>query len=123
MDIAKRNAEEARASDHALSLSYALAEAACPVALFVGDLAAAECLIEMLLEHSAKHALSLAHAWGRYLEGVLRIKGGDAVTGLQLLRTTFDELGETRFVLRYTAFLGAFVEGLISAGQVAHCGD
>jgi hypothetical protein len=116
---AKRNVEEARASDHALSLCYALAEAACPLALFVGDLATAERLVAMLLDRSAKHALSLAHACGRYLEGVLRIKRGDAVTGLQLLRTTVDELGETRFVLRYTAFLGALMEGLIGAGQVA----
>jgi predicted ATPase/class 3 adenylate cyclase len=116
---ATRNVEEAQASDHALSLSYALAEAACPVALFVGDLVTAEGLVAMLLEHSAKHALSLAHAWGCYLEGVLHIKRGDAVTGLQRLRTTFDELGETRFVLRYTAFLGALAEGLIGAGQVA----
>src|SRR4029450_2928913 len=113
------NVEEARASDHALSLCYALAEAACPVALFVGDLATADCLVAMLLDLSAKHALSLANACGRYLEGVLRIKRGDAVTGLQLLRTTVDELGETRFVLRYTAFLGALVEGLIGAGQIA----
>jgi predicted ATPase len=52
------------------------------------------------------------------LEGVLRIKRGDAATGLQLLHITFDELGETRFVLRYTAFLGALVEGLIGVGQV-----
>jgi predicted ATPase len=73
----------------------------------------------MLLDHSAKHALSLAHAWGCYLEGVLHIKRGEAVTGLQRLRTAFNELGETRFVLRYTAFLGALVEGLIGVGQAA----
>jgi predicted ATPase len=119
MHTAKRNVEEARASDHALSLCYALAEAACPLALFVGDLATADGLVAMLLDRSAKHALSLAHACGRYLEGVLRIKRGDAVTGLQLLRAALDELGETRFVLRYTAFLGALVEDLIGAGQVA----
>jgi predicted ATPase len=119
MHTAKRNVEEARVSDHALSLCYALAEAACPVALFVGDLATADGLVAMLLDLSAKHALRLAHACGRYLEGVLRIKRGDAVTGLQLLRTTVDELGETRFVLRYTAFLGALADGLIGAGQVA----
>jgi predicted ATPase/DNA-binding winged helix-turn-helix (wHTH) protein len=118
MHTVKSNVEEARASGHALSLCYALAEAACPVALLVGDLAAGECFVSMLLDHSARHALALSHAWGRYLEGVLRIKRGDAVAGLRLLRTTFDELGETRFVLRYTAFLGALAEGLTGAGQV-----
>jgi predicted ATPase/DNA-binding winged helix-turn-helix (wHTH) protein len=118
MRTVKSNVEEARASDHALSLCYALAEAVCPVALLVGDLAVAECFVAMLLDHSARHGLALSHAWGRYLEGVLRIKRGDALTGLQLLRTTFDDLGETRFVLRYTAFLGVLAEGLIGAGQV-----
>jgi predicted ATPase/DNA-binding winged helix-turn-helix (wHTH) protein len=119
MRTAKSNVEEARVSDHALSLCYALAEAACPVALLVGDLAAAECFLAMLLDRSARHALTLWHAWGRYLDGVLHIKRGDALTGLRLLRTTFDALGETRFVLRYTAFLDALVEGLTGAGQVA----
>jgi predicted ATPase len=52
------------------------------------------------------------------LDGVLVIKRGDALTGLRLLRTLFDELGETRFVLRYTAFLDALAEGLAGAGQV-----
>jgi predicted ATPase len=113
------NVEEARASDHALSLSYALAEAACPVALLVGDLAAAEGLVATLLDHSARHGLSLAHAWGRYLEGVLRIKRGDARTGFRLLRAMFDELGQTRFVLRYTAFLGVLAEALTGAEQVS----
>jgi predicted ATPase len=116
---AKDNVEEARASDHALSLCYALAEAVCPIALLVGDLAAAECFVAMLLDHSARHALALWHAWGRYLDGVLVIKRGDALNGLRLLRILFDELGATRFVLRYTAFLDAFAEGLTSAGQVA----
>jgi predicted ATPase/DNA-binding winged helix-turn-helix (wHTH) protein len=120
MRTAKNNVEEARASDHALSLCYALAEAACPVALLVGDLAAAECFLAMLLDRSARHALTLWHAWGRYLDGVLRIKHGDALAGLRLLRTTFGELGETRFVLRYTAFVDALAEGLAGAGQVAH---
>jgi predicted ATPase len=112
-------AEEARAGDHALSLCYALAEAACPVALLVGDLAAAEGFLAMLLDRAARHALALWHAWGRYLDGVLRLKRGEAASGLRLLRTTLGELGETRFVLRYTAFLDALAEGLSGAGQVA----
>jgi hypothetical protein len=36
----ERTIERARASDHAISLCYTLARAACPVALWVGDLAA-----------------------------------------------------------------------------------
>jgi predicted ATPase len=116
---AEHAVEEARAGGHALSLCYALAEAACPVALLVGDLAAADGFLATLLDRAARHALTLWHAWGRYLDGVLRLKRGDLPTGLRLLRATLGELGETRFVLRYTAFLGALAEGLSGAGQVA----
>ena len=51
MHTAQRTIETAQASHHMISLCYALARAACPVALWVGDLAAAECYVSMLLDH------------------------------------------------------------------------
>jgi hypothetical protein len=42
MRTVQRNVEEALAIDHALSLCNALADAACPIALLIGDLDAAE---------------------------------------------------------------------------------
>lgn len=59
MRTAQRTIERARASDHAISLCYALARAACPVALWVGDLAAAERYVSMLLDHSAKLGMAV----------------------------------------------------------------
>jgi hypothetical protein len=41
MRAAENNIEDAQATNHALTLCYALALAACPIALLVGDLAAA----------------------------------------------------------------------------------
>ena len=62
-DQARRTAQstvdDARALDHAVSLCLALCEAACPVALFTGDLAAAESYVAMLLDSSAAHALPI----------------------------------------------------------------
>src|SRR6266571_8589725 len=75
---AQENAEDARAIDHALSLCYAL-EAACLVPLWMGDLSAAERSVAMLLDHSARHALTVWHARGRCLNGVLLIKRGDSL--------------------------------------------
>jgi hypothetical protein len=49
----------ARTSQHALSLCNALAQAACPIALFVGDLAVAEQWVTALIEHSERHALAV----------------------------------------------------------------
>ena len=49
----------------------------------------------------------------------LLIPRSDAASGLGLLRTALGELLETRFVLRYTSYLGALAAGLGRAGQVA----
>jgi predicted ATPase/DNA-binding winged helix-turn-helix (wHTH) protein len=119
MRAAHRSVEDARAADHAISLCFALAQAACPIAMFVGDLAAAEHYVEMLLDHSTRHALPLWHAWGRSHQGALVIRRGDVVTGLRLLRAGFDELGEARSALRFTHFLGHIADALGRAGQIA----
>jgi predicted ATPase len=115
----QRTMERARASDHAISLCYTLARAACPVALWVGDLAAAECYVSMLLDHSAKLAMAVWQAEGRCFKGMLLIRRDRGDTGLRLLRTALDELRETGSALRDSAFLCALVEGLAGAGQVA----
>jgi predicted ATPase/DNA-binding winged helix-turn-helix (wHTH) protein len=119
MREAHSSVEDARAADHAISLCFALAQAACSIAMFVGDLAAAEHYVGMLLDHSTRHALPLWHAWGRSHQGVLVIRRGDVSTGLRLLRAGFDELGEARSALRFTHFLGHIAAALGCAGQIA----
>jgi hypothetical protein len=69
MRTAKSAVEEARETNHALSLCYALAHAACPTILWVQDPAAPEADIEMLLELSARHALPSWGALGRAFQG------------------------------------------------------
>src|SRR3984893_18409537 len=104
-DQARRTAEssvaDARATNHAISLVYALALAACPIALFIGDLAAAEHYVEMLLDHSTRHALARWRALGRSHQGMLLIQRGDLSIGLQLLRAGFDEPGAAGSVPRH----------------------
>jgi predicted ATPase len=119
MGTVQRTIERARASDHAISLCYTLARAACPVALWVGDLAAAQRYVSMLLDHSAKLAMAVWQAEGRCFEGMLLIKRDEDDAGLRLLRTALDELRETGSVLRDSAFLCALAEGLAGTGKVA----
>ena len=115
---AQSSVDGARASDHALSLCNALAQAACPVAHFVGDLAAAEHWVTMLIEHSERHALAVWRIWGRCWNGVLLIRRGNAATGVPLLRAALHELRAAGYVLRYTGFLGVLAHALGGAGQV-----
>jgi predicted ATPase len=115
---AHSSVEDARAANHAISLCTALVHAACPLALWTGDLAAAEHYGTMLIEHSTRHALALWRAYGRSFQGMLVIKRGDVDTGLQLLRAGFDEFGEAgSALLRFIALLMA--EALGRAGQHA----
>jgi predicted ATPase len=98
-------------------LCYALSQAACPIALWVGDLVTAERYVTMQLDHATRHALALWHAWARCHQGVLVIKRGDIANGLRLLREGYDELGEARFAaLRLIAFQMAGSLGC--AGQI-----
>ena len=117
--VSQSSVDGARASDHALSLCNALAQAACPIAFFVGDLAAVEHFASMLIEHSERHALAVWQIWGRCWNGALLIKSGETVTGLPLLAHALDELRSAGYVLRYTGFLAVLAEGLGVAGQVA----
>jgi predicted ATPase/DNA-binding winged helix-turn-helix (wHTH) protein len=120
-DQAMRTAEstvvDARATDHAISLGLALALAACPIALFTGDLAAAEHYVEMLLDHSARHELARWHAFGRSYQGALLFQRGDLSGGLRLLRAGFDEPGATGSIPRFFTF--PMAEALGRAGQIA----
>jgi predicted ATPase len=110
--------EVAQATDHPLSLCNALGHAAFPVALYVGDLAAAEQFLAMLLNFLAEHALTVWNVLGLCLRGLLLVKRGD-ITGPPLLRSALDELRGMRFHLRYAAYLGMLADGLGAAGQMA----
>jgi predicted ATPase len=114
--VAHSSVEDAHAANHIISLCQALAHAACPLALLIGDLVAAENYTTMLLDHSTRHALAFWRGYGRSFQGALVIQRGDVVTGLRLLRAVFDEFGEAgSVVLRFLAFLRA--EALGRAGQ------
>jgi hypothetical protein len=94
---AEMSIEEAHAAGHALSLCYALALAACQVALWVGNLAAAEHHTGMLLDHLRKHSLPLWSELGAKLQSVVVLKGDDFDAGLRLLPVSLNEIAPRNF--------------------------
>jgi hypothetical protein len=118
MRAAQSAIETAQAIDHAVSLCYTLAETAFPIALLAGDLDASERFAAMMLEYSARHALMLGEAWGRYSKAVVGIKRGGVVAGLPLLRNALDKIREIGCAVYHTTLLGFLAEGLASAGQI-----
>jgi hypothetical protein len=89
------------------------------VVLEAGDLATTGRYVAMQLAGSAKVSLGLYHAFGRWFEGALLIKEGDAVAGVRCSRAALDELREIGFVLKRPGLLGVLAEGLAGSGQVA----
>ena len=125
MREAERSVNDARAAEHAISFSYALHRAACPVALWNGDLAAAGHYADMLLDHAKRHALVHWQLYGWGYQGAVAIRRGDVATGLRLLRSCFKELGETGITApRFMRFAAVYMaEGLGKAGQIADAFD
>jgi len=117
--VAESSIADALATGHITSLCFALALGACPIGLFVGDLAAVEHYLGMLFDHATRRGLVHWRACGACLQGSVRIRRGDVVTGLPLMRAGFDELGEggPAFALRFIISLTA--EALGHAGQIA----
>ena len=116
---AGRAVEEARETDHALSLCYALAHGACPVTLWVGDLAAAERHITALIDHATRHALPSWTAMGRTFQGILVVRRGEFGRGLRLLRAGFDQFGGAIFGWISVLLLSEFAASLGRAGHTA----
>jgi predicted ATPase len=114
---AESNVAAAVATDHAVTLCYALIQASV-IALTVGNLAAAERHFTRLLDKPTMDALTRWRGFGLCYQGVLAIAHGDIATGLRRLREGSAERGVARFaVLRFIAV--QIAEAFGRAGQVS----
>lgn len=118
LQAVERSVVDAQSIGHSLSLCYALGQGACPVALLVGDLSAAERYASLLVDHSTRHGLALWATMGRCFRGVLAIRHGNHNTGLRQLQEAVDALRNAGYALYHTASLAELADGLGRAGDV-----
>jgi predicted ATPase/DNA-binding winged helix-turn-helix (wHTH) protein len=100
-------------------LCHVLAEAACPIALMTGDLAALERAVTQMLDLSAQNSVTHWNLVARGYDAVLRMKRGDVVGGLALLRAAIAEDGVNVFIRRSGIFFAELARGLGEVGQIA----
>lgn len=105
------------AIDEATALCYVLAQGGAPLAYIVGDLAAGERFVAMLLDRSVKCGFAVWEARGHCFQGALRIASGDAAEGVPLLRAALDGLHDKGCALNYMGFFAALSEGLGATGR------
>jgi predicted ATPase len=110
---------DARASGHPRSVSTALLQSACPVALLVGDLSLAERYIKEVMDHSARHVAEIWNLVGRCFAGVLLVKRGDIGAGLELLRSALARKPQSVFAILHTPFLAEMADALGRDGKAA----
>jgi predicted ATPase len=116
--VALVGVDEARTIDHVASICFALANGACPLGIWVGDLAGTEQLVAMLTDCAERHALGVWHAYGLALSGWVSARRGDTTEGVRLLKAGLHAIRKTRFAQRLTMYLGGLAEALGKAGQV-----
>ena len=110
--------DDAVSIHHTLSLGNVLTQAACPLALYAGDLEAAERFVAMLLDQTARHTFGVFQGYGRCFKGMLLVKRGDVASGLDLLGPAVDELRrEKRWAQFHTTVLVGLAEGFLMAGR------
>ena len=118
MHAVDRSVVDAQSLGHSLSLCYALGQGACPIALFVGDLAAAEHYVALLLDHSTRHGLALWATMGRCFQGMVAMRRGKQEAALGLLQVAVNDLRDAGYTLYHTAALAELADALGRTGQV-----
>lgn len=118
--LAQQRSTEASRTGHSISVCDALAQAVCPIALWVGDLSALAEAVDMLRARTADQVLGPWSILGRCWEGALLIRRDGPDAGLATLQGAVEELEHMRFGFYHTGFLAILAEGLATSGSIAH---
>src|SRR6266542_4324770 len=111
--------EYIRPKDHVLSFLYSLLIAACPIALYVGDLTTAGDHVSVASDVATRNGLEVWNVWAQCFKGVVLIKRGENDAGAQLLQSGLERLPEPAIHHHLSLLLAELAAGLGGAGQIA----
>ena len=109
--------DEAAIRNDPVKTCFALSYCA-PVFLWAGDLDKASALIEQLMAHAARYALTPYEAIGIGLQGELAIKRNEPEAGRTFLQSALGILHKVQHNILVTGFTGKLAESLAQIGQV-----
>ncbi|CAN7499718.1 ATP-binding protein [Neorhizobium sp. LjRoot104] len=117
LETARRQLEEAEASNYAVSLCYALLHGSVIVALYLRDYEAAYRYLERGVEHATRHGLTIWRAMAVGPRYRLNLYTNHPVD-LAAFRETLTEVREGGFRMRYPNYLTNYGEALARQGDV-----
>jgi predicted ATPase len=117
MQVAQACVDEAVQIGHANSTCLALADGACLVAVWIGDVAASDRFATMLADYAERHTLGVWHTYSSAMRGRVLAQNGAAPEGIALLRAALDDLRDTPHDIRFQLYLVWLAEALWIAGQ------
>jgi predicted ATPase len=115
--LVERMVADAQALDHTLTLGAVVCDAACFIALWVGDLALAARYTAMLKAHTSPEYRGW-HSLSDACEGEILIRQGHAEQGVGRLERALHSLRSGPFCLYEAAIEGVLAEGLLACGQI-----
>jgi predicted ATPase/DNA-binding winged helix-turn-helix (wHTH) protein len=118
-DSAQNIVEQQRTANLARPLCLALSRAACPIALWTGDLDLAGNYLELLRDYSTRHGLTVWQTFGRAYEGMLFIRRGQLSHGIRLVCAAFDKFERAFSGYRALIFLNELAEAFGRAGLIS----
>jgi hypothetical protein len=117
--MVEKSLRGAEATGHAVSQCYVLAMAACPIALWVGDQAAASQYAAILVDLSRRYALPHWAAFGARFERVFAVKAGGLGGDSPRRSGGQEERVDPNFSFRSLTGLMPLAEALGQAGRIA----
>jgi predicted ATPase len=123
MQVAQASVDKAAEVGHANSTCLAVADGACVVAVWIGDVAASDRFAAMLADYAERHTLGVWRTYSSAMRGRVLAQNGGAAEGIALLRAALDDLRDTLHDIRFQLYLVWLAEALWIAGQFSDALD
>lgn len=118
LDEVGETIDYAMALDHNLSLTNVLAEGACPIALWTGEIDLARGYIALLSEHTKANSLDVWHTYSSCFAGALALAEGQSHQAGVLLGAGMASLQRSGFILFQSEFLSVKARAYLQQGEV-----
>jgi predicted ATPase len=100
-----------------------VADGACVIAVWIGDVAASGRFAAMLADYAERHTLGVWRTYSSAMRGRVLAQNGAAAEGAALLRAALHDLRDTPHDIRFQLYLVWLAEALWIAGQFSDALD